>query len=117
MQSSAIRHLAIADESQIVAAAFFEKTVQIWSWKSGQLLGEFQTVMDAYGRRLALTPDGRVCIAGAWGKLGRGARGLAAYSVPDGKVLWNRADIRHIQRVSTGSSGKRIYCSVDDSSA
>ncbi len=36
MRDSAIRHLAITDESAIVAAALFEKTVQIWSWKTGQ---------------------------------------------------------------------------------
>jgi hypothetical protein len=34
MQDSAIRHLAITDESSIVAAALFKKTVQIWSWSA-----------------------------------------------------------------------------------
>ena len=56
MQDSAIQHLAITDESSIVAAALFEKTVQIWSWKTGQQLGEFQTMLDFGGRRLALNP-------------------------------------------------------------
>lgn len=117
MRASAIRHLAITDESSIVAAALFEKTVQIWSWKTGEQLGEFQTMLDFGGRRLALTPDGRSCIVGAWGQRGRGPRGLAAYSIPDGKLLWNREEIRHIQYVSLGGSGREIYCGTDDSSA
>jgi hypothetical protein len=56
MQDSAIRHLAITDKSSIVAAALFKKTVQIWSWRTGQQLGEFQTMLDFGGRRLALNP-------------------------------------------------------------
>jgi hypothetical protein len=117
MQASSIRHLAITDESSIVAAALFEKAIQIWSWKSGQQLGEFDTMLDFGGRRLALTPDGAVCIVGAWGQRGRGPRGLAAYSVPDGKLLWNREEIRHIQYVRLSGSGHEIYCGVEGSSA
>jgi hypothetical protein len=117
MLASAIRSLAATDESSIVAAAFFEKTVQIWSSKTGQQLGEFQTMFDFGGRRLALTPDGSTCIVGAWGQLGRGARGLGAYSIPDGKLLWNRKDIRRIQDVRLSGSGQEIYCGVQDASA
>jgi hypothetical protein len=117
MRASAIHELAATDESSIVAAAFFEKTVQIWSWKTGQQLGEFQTMFDPGGRRLALTPDGSACIVGAWGQPGRGARGLGAYSIPDGKLLWNRNDIRHIQNVRLSGSGREIYCGVQDASA
>jgi hypothetical protein len=117
MRDSAIRHLAITDESSIVAAALFEKTVQIWSWETGQQLGEFQTMLDFGGRRLALTPDGNACIVGAYGQDGRGARGLAAYSIPDGRVLWNRKDIHHVQHVRLSGSGREIYCGVEGSSA
>jgi hypothetical protein len=117
MRDSAIRHLAVTDKSSIVAAALFEKTVQIWSWETGQQLGEFQTMLDFGGRRLALTPDGNACIVGAWGQQGRGARGLAAYSIPDGRILWNRKDIRHIQFVKLSGSGREIYCGVEGSSA
>jgi hypothetical protein len=117
MLASSIRHLAITDECSIVAAALFEKTVQIWSWKTGKQLGEFQTMLDFGGKRLALTPDGAACIVGAWGQRGRGPRGLAAYSVPDGKVIWNRVEIDHIQYVKVSGSGQEIYCGVEGSSA
>jgi len=117
MRASSIRHLSITDTSSIVAAALYEKTVQIWLWKTGQQLGEFQTMLDFGGRRLALTPDGRTCIVGAWGQRGRGPRGLAAYSIPDGKLLWNREDIHHIQYVTLSGSGREIYCGVEGSFA
>jgi len=74
-------------------------------------------MLDFGGRRLSLTPDGKVCIVGAWGQMGRGPRGLAAYSVPDGKLLWNREEIRHIQYVGLSGSGQEIYCGVEGSSA
>jgi hypothetical protein len=111
MRASDIRELAISDESAIVAAALFEKTVQIWSWTTGQQLGEFKTVFSFGGRRLALTPDGSICIAGGWG------RGLAAYSVPDGRILWHRRDIHRVQTVRLSGSGREIYCGVEASPA
>ena len=117
MLASSIRHLAITDECPVVAAALFEKRVQIWSWKTGKQLGEFQTMLDFGGKRLALTPDGAVCIVGAWGQPGSGPRGLAAYSVPDGKLIWNREEIRHIQYVKVSGSGQEVYCGVEGSSA
>lgn len=107
MQDSAIRHLAVCDQSPFVAAAFFEANIQIWSWKSGQQLSEFETILDFGGRRLILSPGGNICIAGSW------KNGLAAHSVPDGKVLWHRKDIRQVQRVTVGASGQKLYCGVE----
>jgi hypothetical protein len=117
MQASAIRHLAISDHSGIVAAALFEETVQIWSWKTGNQIGEFKTVLDFGVRKLALTPDGTVCIAGSWGRRKKGKRGLAAYSIPDGTLLWLREDIPHIGSIRLSGSGMEIYCGVEGSSA
>jgi hypothetical protein len=117
MRDSAIRHLVITDEFSILAAALFEKTVQIWSWETGQQLGEFETMLDFGGRRLALTPDGETCIVGAYGQRGRGERGLAAYSIPDGRPLWNRKEIHQIQQVGVSGSGREVFCGVEASSA
>src|ERR1017187_8983145 len=117
MRGSAIRHLAITDQLSIVAAAMFSNTVQIRSWETAEQLGEFETMLDFGGSRLALTPDGSICVVGAWGQPGRGARGLAAYSIPDGRILWNRKDIRHIQYVRLSGTGREIYCGVEGSAA
>jgi len=117
MQGSAIRHLAISDESAIVAAAFADAIVQMWSWRTGEKLGEFKTVLDFGGHRLALTPDGKTCIAASYQRRRKGRRGLAAYSIPDGAVLWLREDIPHIQSVRISGDGNEIYCGVEGSSA
>jgi len=111
MQASAIHYLAVADDPPIIAAAMPEKTVQIWSWKTGQQLGEFKTIFNSGGKRLALTSDGSICIAGGWG------RGLAAYSVPNGTLLWHRKDVHKVQAVRLGGSSREIYCGVESSSA
>lgn len=107
MRVSAIRHLAITDDRAIVAAALFEKTVQIWSWETAQQIGEINTILSFGGKRLLLTPDGNVCIAGSW------TRGIAAYSIPDGRVIWHRKDIRQVQQISLSSSARQIYCGVE----
>ena len=107
MTRSAIRHLAILDDPAILAAAYFEKTVQIWSWNTREQIGEFKSILDFGGRRLALTPDGRKCIVGSF------SRGLAAYSIPDGKLLWHRRDLRKVQYVNVCASGSEIFCGVE----
>src|SRR5580693_1986124 len=104
MRKSAIQELAIIDEPPIAAASFLETRVQIWSWKTSQLLGEFETILDLGGQRLALTPNGRMCIAGSY------RHGLAAYSVTDGHLLWHRKDLRKVQLVNLSASGSEIYC-------
>jgi hypothetical protein len=107
MQGSVIRHLAISDEQSIVAAALFERTVQIWSWETQRLLGEFQSLLDFGGRRLALTKNGTICITGSW------TSGLAAFALPHGEALWHRKDIKHIQHVSVDASDRVVYCGLE----
>jgi hypothetical protein len=92
---------------RLLQQPFFESRIQIWSWRTRQQLSEFETILDFGGRRLALTPDGGVCIAGSF------HHGLAAYSVPEGRVLWHRRDLRKVQLVTLSASGREIYCGVD----
>lgn len=110
MYDSAIRHLYGSDDTPLVAAAFFESVVQIWSVEDGQKLGEFPTVLDFGGRRLALADGGNLCVAASWD------RGLAAYSVPEGRILWHRTEFRQIQNVTCSRSGQEIFCSFDNGS-
>ena len=112
MQRSAIRELAVSEESGLLAAAFFDKRVQIWSWKTGKLLGDFETVYSFGLESLLLTTDGSICIATGWG------RGLAAYSVPDGTLLWrgkniNGKNIHRIGSILFSASGSEIYCGAE----
>jgi hypothetical protein len=108
MRDSAIRQIAACDKSSRIAAAFFDSTVQIWCWEKAQQVGEFETVLDFGGRRLVLAAEGSICIAGSW------KRGLAAYSVPDGRCLWWRSDLKHVQVLTLGASAKEVNCGFED---
>jgi hypothetical protein len=112
MRASAIRHLATADTGMRVAAALFKHTVQIWDLTLAEKISEFNTVLDYGGRRLALSPNGESCIAAAWQKGKRG--GIACYDVTRGVEVWHRVDIRHTQRLRFSSSGKNIFCGLED---
>lgn len=107
MRDSAIRHLVACDKSSLVAAAFFESTVQIWNWDQSRQVGEFETILDFGGRRLALAADGLICVAASW------TRGLAAYSVPNGDCLWRRPDLAEAQLLTLSPSGREINCGFD----
>ena len=107
MRDSAIRHLAACDESSLVAAAFFESTVQIWNWDKAEQIGELETVLDFGGRRLALTAGGSICITGSW------SHGVAAYSVPNGDCLWRRPELTEVQRLTLSASGQEVNCGFE----
>jgi hypothetical protein len=108
MRDSAIRHLAACDRSPLIAAALFESTVQIWSLDNSQQIGEFETTLDFGGVRLVLAADGKICIAGSW------SAGLAAYSVPDGTLLWHRPDLVEVQLLTLDPSGRNVYCGFEN---
>lgn len=109
MRDSAIRHLAACDDSSRIAAALFESTVQIWDWDKARQIGEFETILDFGGQRLALAAGGSICITGSW------TDGLAAYSVPSGDGIWQRPDLTRVQLLTLGASGQEINCGFDTS--
>lgn len=107
MRDSAIRHVVVSDEGSLVAAALFESTVQIWNWHKAQQIGEFATVLEFGGQRLALAAAGSICIAGSW------TQGVAAYSVPDGHCIWRRPELLEVQLLTTTASGQEINCGLE----
>lgn len=107
MRDSAIHQLVACDTGSLIAAALSESTVQIWNWGQSQQVGEFETIFDSGGRRLALAAEGSICIAASW------TRGLAAYSVPKGSCLWRRPDLRQVQLLTLSPSGQEINCGFD----
>jgi hypothetical protein len=107
MHDSAIRHLSGCDDSFLVAAAFFDSVVQVWNCENGEKVGEFETVLDFGGRRLALTNAGNICVAASW------QGGLAGYSVPRGILLWHRSEFVEIQNISCSRSEGVIFCGFE----
>ena len=112
MRSSAIRHLAAARRAPCIAAALFERTVQLWDVQTGEQLSEFDTLLSYGGRRLALSPNGDYCVATAWTKGERG--GVACYDAMTGEALWHRADLCHTQRIRFAPSGGKIWCGFEE---
>jgi outer membrane protein assembly factor BamB len=113
MSASSIHNLATSNRSTRVAAAVFEKTVQIWDLKTRERINEFETVFRFGGSRLTLDPTGEKCVAAAW-KKGKGG-GVACYEAATGKVIWHRQDLRHTQRVRFSPDGIAVWC-VQESS-
>jgi hypothetical protein len=109
MRSSAIRILEAATHVPIIAAALFERTVQIWNWNTGERRCEFDTVTDGPSH-LSLSPSGECLVAANWRKGKHG--GVACYSARTGEKLWHRLDIRRSGRVRFASNGVSIWCGI-----
>jgi WD40 repeat protein len=87
MLASAIRELAVSKETQWIAAAFFEKTIQIWEPSSQKKISEFPAVFRMGARNLAFSPSGTTLVTG---KTAAHGGKIAAYEVPSGKKLWEQ---------------------------
>lgn len=61
-----IRHLSSSWSGSVIAAAEFERAVHLWDLSAEKHVATFPTIMDFGGRRLAVTPDGKNCIAAAY---------------------------------------------------
>ena len=111
MRASAIRELAASRNATKAAAAFFDKTVQIWGLTTRERITEFETVFVFGGRRLALDAAGQKCVTAGWGQGKRG--GVACYEADTGKVIWHRQDLRQTQRVWFSSYRGGFWWSPD----
>jgi hypothetical protein len=89
--------MAASNRSSRVAAAFFERQVQIWDAEKAKCLNEFETIFSFGGFRLALDPLGERCIAAVWQAGKRGA--VARYETNTAKRIWHRQDLRKTQCV------------------
>jgi WD40 repeat protein len=108
MLASAIREFATSTKSALVAAAFFESTVQVWDLKSQTQTCEFPTLFSSGARNLALAADGRMLVAG----LSTVSGGVASYEVPSGNKLWERT-LNFPSRLQFDPTGYSILCTIN----
>src|SRR5262245_58500523 len=106
-----IRHFASSWSGSVIAAAEFERTVHVWDVAAERHLATFPTIMDFGGRRLAITADGRTCIAAAYN-----VEGIAAYAATDGVEVWRRKDLKKAQTLRVSLDGRRVYACFDNRS-
>jgi WD40 repeat protein len=105
MLASAIRELAASRTPTWMAAAFFEKMIQIWDLKSQRRISEFPTIFCSGARNLALAPVGAMLVAGASTIDGE----VAAYELPSGRKLWER-QLVYPSSLQFHPSGHSILC-------
>jgi len=110
--TSAIRHLVAARSASTLLAGFADRTVQVWDLRACARNAEFETVLSFGGSRLALSPDGKRCVAASWNGGKRG--GVACYDCVSGCAVWHRPEIRRTQRVLYSADGQSVWCVVDD---
>jgi hypothetical protein len=96
-----------------IAAGFPDGTVQVWDAQTAERLCEFGTVFR--GGRLALSPNGELCVAASWRK-GKRA-GIAGYHAVSGAVMWHRPDIRHTQELYFSAATGGVWCYIEDGPA
>lgn len=107
MRASAIRFLSTCRFSRRLAAAFWEKTVQIWDLDKREQVGQFDTGRAGGSNRVHLDPKGERGVVAAWAAGARG--GVACYEIPTGKLIWHRAELRHAQGVSFSTDGESVW--------
>jgi len=95
----------------MVAAAFFERIVQMWNLATLEKSAEFETTLSFGGRRLALDPTGELCATAAWEGGTRG--GVACYETKSGRRVWHRRDLEQTQRLRFSAGGTNLWCVPD----
>jgi outer membrane protein assembly factor BamB len=89
-----IRHIATSFNGPVIALAEFEKRVQIFDINRLDTIAEFDTILSFGGRRLAIAANGEICICGCWAR-----HGICAYDTTTGKLIWQRKDLKKVQRI------------------
>ena len=107
MRASAIRYLSTCRYSHRLAAAFWERNIQIWDLDHREQVGQFDTDMTDGSNRLHLDPKGDRGVVAAWRAGARG--GVACYKIPSGELIWHRTDLRHAQGISFSVDGQSVW--------
>ena len=102
---SDIRHIAGSPRrADLFATAAFERRVTIWSFAQRKQIAEFDTALDFGGRRLALlASEPPLLVAGAYHR-----HGVCAYDARTGALLWQRKDLKRVQRVRSFPDDRAI---------
>lgn len=104
-----IRHLAESADSHTVAAAEFEHRVHLFNADTYAWKQTLETVMDFGGLRLALNDTGAICFTAAYY-----VHGVVAYSSEGGTILWQRADLKKVQRLLFDESRQELLCGFSE---
>jgi outer membrane protein assembly factor BamB len=116
MSDSYVSKVLASTKGDIVALDIYDTSssrhrIQVWNWRTGERINEFDTVFDGQ-KRLAISPTGDVLFAGNW-QVGEHG-GVAAYDTSSAGVLWHRTDISETQRLHYSLSAEAVWCSTEN---
>jgi len=106
-----IYEIAVSRDSSFIGLADFNGKIHLWNLDTVGKIGNIRTVYDFGGQRLALSHDGKKCFAASYQK-----EILACYTIPNGNIQWQHANIRGIQKIVVSKDGQKAYCEVDSKS-
>lgn len=104
-----IRHIACSFNSSIIALAEFEHKVHIFDILTMKKLLDLDTVLDFGGRRLCISEKGDRLVAGAYNRYG-----IVMYDLQTKNVLWERKDLKKVQRIKFNLKNDKIYAFFSD---
>ncbi|HVK78316.1 MAG TPA: hypothetical protein VM734_33655 [Kofleriaceae bacterium] len=91
-----------------VLLAGWEHDVAVHHLASGRTSRPITTTFDAGGRRLALSDQLDLIVAGAYHR-----HGVAAYCARTGAERWRRRDLKQIQHITLSRDGRLAYCGAE----
>lgn len=106
-----VRHISISEQKPYVAFGAFERQVEVWNYQSGKRVSAFDTILSYGGQRLAISKDGDRVLAAAWAR-----HGLACYDAHTGKLIWQRRDLKKVQRINLSRDGASAFCGIESRS-
>ncbi len=109
LSQSKISHIATNYNGNIFAIAEFENKVYIWDIISEQMISEFNTILSFGGKRLAISSNGKLCATGAWSY-----NGIAVYATLTGNILWQRKDLKKVQRLKFSNHDNTLICAFEN---
>ncbi len=107
-----IHQLVAARIVDWVAAAMFPHRVTVWDVAKAGRVSTLDVLLGFGGRRLALAPDGSICVASSWQ-----GEGLVCYDVRTGFAVWRRPDLKMVRYVSFSTNGKYLFCGLENASS
>ena len=111
MLASAIREMAASTSSPLIAAAFFEKVVQIWDVSSLARISEFPVAFCMGAANLAIAPLGNILITGLSERSGK----VIAYESMTGVEMWQQ-EFEYPSSLRFDTFGQTILCTINQRS-
>lgn len=98
-----------SNNNEYFALAEFDKKVHIYSSVDFKYIKSLNTHLDYGGSRLQIIPEFNLIITGSYERFG-----IECYNISTGEMVWNRKDLKKVQKIRLDSDYKTISCFFDN---